>query len=339
MVIVFLTKFYSPHVGGVETHVENISKILAGKGNTIIIVTQKIKDLPKVEKQNNGIFIYRLKLPANDSLKKYIMWIWLLKNVKILFSSDIIHCHDNFFWVLPFRFVLFFKKFYITFHGYEGICPPSKKSIIVRKISEILSNGNICVGDYIKNWYQTSPSAVTYGGVNKINYKHYDNKFLQLLLIGRLDKDMGIEKIIMLLRLLKKNKIAFNLVVCGNGPYKRQLKKYGNVLGFINNVQRYISKSSVIISSSYLSMLESLIQKKLVISLYDNALKRDYLLLSPFKKFVIVSDDINEVYKDIILYLRNSNTFSEKLEKGYQWAEKQTWEKVVKKYEKIWGQS
>jgi len=68
-------------------------------------------------------------------------------------EADIVHCHDVFFWYLPFRFLYPKKKVFTTFHGWEGIFPPKWQAKVIRNISEKLSFGNICVGDFIRKWY------------------------------------------------------------------------------------------------------------------------------------------------------------------------------------------
>ena len=67
------------------------------------------------------------------------------------------------FGILPFRFLCPTKKVYTTFHGYEGNSIPTKKAILMHKISEKLSNGNICIGDFLEKWYGTKATYISYG--------------------------------------------------------------------------------------------------------------------------------------------------------------------------------
>lgn len=151
MNILFISRLSYPHIGGVETHLREIGKCLSRKGHTVMVITGKQINYPKIK------FIGLL-----------FIWLWFFRNRSVIEEADIVHCHDVFFWYLPFRFLYPKKPVYTTFHGYETAFPPSRKAVLIRKISEKLSWGNICVGDYIKKWYGTKPTFVTYGGINKM---------------------------------------------------------------------------------------------------------------------------------------------------------------------------
>lgn len=165
MNIVFLTRLYHPHIGGVERHVASVSRLLC-KRHSIIIITEKFQaDLPDYEKRLEGE-IYRIPvLGAGDSAKKWVIWEWLLSHRHILDEADVIHAHDVYFWLFPYKLFHPFKKTFVTFHGWESVYPVPVKNIIVRKVSELLASGNICVGDFISKWYHTHPTFVTYGAV------------------------------------------------------------------------------------------------------------------------------------------------------------------------------
>ena len=168
--------------------------------------TENLNDLRKesVEVETGfrkKIIVYRIPKFKKGRFKKILIWLWFLKNKKIIQSAKTVHCHDVFYWYLPFRFIYFNKPVYTTFHGYESY-PVPFKNIVIRKISEKLSWGNICVGAFIEKWYHTKPDFVTYGAVesvikiqnSKISSKggsasgrKNTNKKLKILFIGRLE--------------------------------------------------------------------------------------------------------------------------------------------------------
>ena len=96
MKILFLSRLYYPHVGGVEKHIFEISKRLINNGNTIIVVAEKHDRALQEKEILNGIEIYRIPVNGNDWLKKFKIWIWLWKNRELIKTSDIIHAHDVF---------------------------------------------------------------------------------------------------------------------------------------------------------------------------------------------------------------------------------------------------
>lgn len=142
MNILFLTRLSYPHVGGVEKHIEMLSKELKKRGHVIKILTE-------VEVGKN----------------KWEIWKNIWKYKQLFTWADIIHIHDVYFWILFLRFFYLNKKFYITFHGYEGSEAPKFKQIFWHRLAALMTHGNICIGDFHKKWYGIRPDFVSYGAV------------------------------------------------------------------------------------------------------------------------------------------------------------------------------
>jgi len=159
MTILFLVRLYKPHIGGVEEHVEGVSKNLINRHN-IKIITEKFDSTLKDFEIIDGIEVYRIN-PGN----KWHTWVEMFKLFNLLNSADIIHAHDVYFWIIPYKLLHWTKKTFITFHGWEGVYPIPWKNKLQHTIAEKLSRGNICVGDYLIKWYGTKPDFVTYGAV------------------------------------------------------------------------------------------------------------------------------------------------------------------------------
>lgn len=337
MNILFFSRLFYPHIGGVETHVLEISKRLVKKGYTVTIITERF-DSSDLKQNLFGITVLRIPVKKNEKLKKFDLWRWLWSNRKLIQKADVVHCHDVFFWYVPFRFLYPWKKVFTTFHGYETVFPPSQKVIVIRKISEVLSFGNICIGGYIKKWYHTKPTCITYGGVNKVQSPKSKGKssYIKILLIGRLEKDIGIDIYIKIFQFLKKRNIRFKLQVLGDGTYRKQLEEFGKVLGFIKNTSRFIENSDMIFASSYLSILTGFAHKKQVVSVYQNELKKDYLMMTPFSKWILSSNTPEKLVNQIGQYRRNNQSYINISENAYKWATKHTWDHTVSLYLKLW---
>ena len=159
MKIIFLSRLYYPHVGGVEKHVDLLTSILLRR-HEIKIITEKFDSKLKDTEIINGVEVFRI-----PSGSKWETWRWMKNNQQLLDWADVIHAHDVYFWILPYKLFHPYKKTYITFHGWEGKYPVPAKNIFVRKLCELVAHGNICVGDYIRRWYYTNPTCVTYGAV------------------------------------------------------------------------------------------------------------------------------------------------------------------------------
>jgi glycosyltransferase involved in cell wall biosynthesis len=157
MKILFLSRLYLPHVGGVEKHVQQISRILSAR-HEIKIITEKhdpgLKDIEKIE----GIEVHRMPQGGKKEI-----WKWMKKHKHLLDWADVIHVHDVYFWILPYRLRNWSKKTFITFHGYEGSEAPKIKQIIWHKIGEWLTRGNLCIGGFHQEWYKVKPTFTSYG--------------------------------------------------------------------------------------------------------------------------------------------------------------------------------
>lgn len=333
MKIIFLTRRFYPDIGGVEKHVYEISKILIKKNHKVTVVTE-------TEGENNelgGIKIIRIPPSRKGRLRKFFIWYWFLKNRDIFNKAKIIHAHDVYYQYLPLKFLFPSKKSFITFHGYESY-PIPKKAILIRKLSELIANGNIVVGDFIRKWYFTKANYVIYGGVNQRKHKKIIVKIQSAVFIGRLDEQTNILEYVKAIDLLKKEYPKFNFKIVGDGNFFEKLKDY-NPTGFKENVDDYLSKNNFAFVSRYLSILEALINKRLVFALYDNPVKEDYLKMSPFYKFIICADSSEALVRKIKYFLCNPNEIDKFTRKGYLWAKKQTWENVSEVYLNLWRKS
>lgn len=335
MKILFLSKRFYPEIGGVERHVLEVSKELIKKGNEVTVVCEG-----KGDEVFEGINVKRISVTAGGKIKKFLIWYWFLKNLSLIREAEIIHCHDIFFWILPFRFLFPFKKIYTTFHGWEGIFPIPKKNIWLRKIYEKLSNGNICVGDYLKKWYKTKTDFVTYGGVENYGY-HQQKKNLKVPLIcflGRLENDTGLPVYLEAMKKIEefsKGKIAY--IFIGDGSLRGKATALGHVTGFVKDPLKYIIDSSFVFTSSYLFSLEAMYFKKKVFSVYDNPLKEDISKMTPFSEWIDIEKDALALAEKTFVFLKKTEKFNTTIDKAYQWAREQTWEKVANLYLKLWG--
>lgn len=343
--ILFFARRFYPLIGGVEKHVMEVSKRLLKKGFKVIVLTEGNNSLSKTENVE-GIKIVRLNPGGEEKLKKFRIWFELLLNIDLILKADIIHCHDVFFWYLPFRFLLPYKKVYTTFHGYEGNDLPTKNAIFMHKIAEKLSKGNACVGDYMKKWYGTMPTMVTYGGVNNpknIPISKDIKNFKNILYIGRLEEEAGIMVYLKALKILKQKGFNFNLTVLGDGAQRQIAEKFAlenkleiDFKGFVKEVYEFLPSADLIFSSRYLGTLESFVFKKLVICVYNNEIKKDCFALSPFKDFLILEESAQNIALEVTNHYNNPKLAENKIINAFEWVKDQTWDKMTMQYISLW---
>ncbi len=338
MKIIFLCHYFHPRIGGVEKHVFRVAEELIRQGHEIVVITSQYTPDLLTHDQIDGIKIYRIKLPGNHWQRpsKIQLWKWMVKHRNLFKPADIIHCHDVFFWYLPLRFLLPFKPIFTTFHGYEGKCPPDKKSIFIRKISEKLSFGNLCVGKYLEKWYGTHASEITYGATEIPSKIPSPKSKTSAVFIGRIDQDTGIPQYLETIDLLNKQGIKLKVEFCGDGPLRNQAQKRGRVLGFQKDITGPLSRNRFAFVSSYLCILEAMAHHRLVFAVYDNDLKRDTLLMSPFLPYINISSSSTNLARQIKEALAGPNLEREMVDQAYKWVKIQTWQQLTQKYVNLW---
>ncbi len=356
MTILFFAKRFYPYVGGVEKHVLEISKKLTVKSYKVIVISEKVDKTYSNHKHLNlesarfagrpiEIESYKIDAGKDDWFKKFRIWKQLWRYKKLIKNADVVHCHDVFFWYLPFRFIFPKKPVFTTFHGYEGNNLPSNKAIFMHKLAEKLSRGNICVGDFLSKWYGTKPTYVTYGAIDSDlisqgQILHKPDR--DIMFLGRLEEDTGIMDYLKTLKILKGKNINLTMDIFGDGNLKEKARKYAkeNKLsvgfkGFVPNADRYLKDYKYIFTSGYLGILEAMAVKKPVFSLYGNIMKKDYLEMAPFSEFISISKNAEEVGKNLEKYMEDRNSIN--IQKAYDWVKIQTWENMVKIYLKLWS--
>ena len=357
MKILFFSRLFYPHIGGVEKHVEEISKVLIKKDHDVTVLTEKFDKSLQDSETINGIKIIRIDNGRDDwsfgklriNLKKFRAWKNIWDNRNLIKESDIIHAHDVFFWYLPFRFLYSSKKVFATFHGYEGDKLPGIKSRIMHKVAEVLSNGNICVGDFLKKWYGTRPDYVTYGAVSEIQNTRLDSakraKY-KILFLGRLEEETGIMEYLKALLMLKNKGTGFELTILGDGKLRRKAEDFSRVnkinakfKGFVGYVENYLVWADFIFTSRYLGILEALSYKKFIFAHYNNSIKKDYLGMAPFAKYISISKNYKELSDQVEYFLKNRQEREKMINNGYSWVKDKTWDNLVNIYMNLWSKS
>lgn len=333
MNILFLARRFYPQIGGVEKHLIKISTILIAQGHTVTIITEKIGNEPEFEKVQK-IATYRISVGKENRTKKVRVWKEMLRLQHLVAKADVVHCHDVFFWYLPLRFLYPRKPVYTTFHGYESY-PITKKAISVRKLSEKLSWGNICVGDFIEKWYQTNATVISYGGVDLPKKTLPIPNPQSALFYGRLDDQTGIKTYAKAIEIMIKTHPKFDFLIIGNGEYKDKLHTF-TVKPFQSEPEKYFAGYRFAFLSRYLSILEAFAAKRLVFAVYDNPIKEDYLKMAPYAKFMIIENDPIKLAIKVSYYLNHPKEEEKLVNQAYIWVKDRTWENVVTTYLQLW---
>ena len=332
MKLLVLTRLYIPHVGGVDKHVRGRNKLLLKKGFEITTVTEKYdKTLPDKETKD-GERIVRISYPKVKFLGLLTIWIWIYRHRNLIKKADLVQIHDVFIWYLPFRFLFPNKPVYTTFHGWEGIYPVPWKNIVLRKLAAKLSTNYICGGKYIEKYYRIKVNKVILTPFEVPTKINNNKEKRRLVYVGRLHKDTGLPKILESLAFLRGFKIEF----CGDGPMRDECKKYGKVHGFVNPKPFY-ERATISVSPGYNAIMEALAFRCLVVTTYNNPLKRDYLKMTPFAKWIVLRNSTKKMAKAIDYFTKYPERAKPLIDAGRKWVKTQTWEKFTQEYLDLWG--
>lgn len=341
--VLFLTHLYLPHPGGVEYHLQQLIKHLPSKEFEIILVAEQDDPLEKLSDTIEGIQIYRIPLP-NHQTHKGTIWQWWWQHRSLLFSADIIHIHDVFFWTLPLYPWLKFKhkKIFITFHGYEGADNPNWRQMLWHQLAAKLTPGNICIGGFHQKWYGVKPTITSFGAVNPtlvLKKKNLDST-IKIIFAGRLAEDTGIMIYLQGVKRLNQ-KFQLELDVYGNGPdflkaqhYVEQHHLPVKFMGFVAHEVIPWQKYHLAFVSRYLAILEAFQAQLPVVAVYDSQIKYDYLTQTPFVEWIKVvgsGKEVSQAVDEII-----GSVSSTDLQLAQQWASQQTWSKLSAQYQHLW---
>lgn len=333
MNILLFSQSFSPNIGGVENHLNGLIPELQKAGQQINVITINNKNYKSFE-IINGVKVYRINYPSVKFFGLLKIWQEIFKKIKLIKEADIIHIHDVFIYFLPFKFLFPNKKVITIFHGWENKFPVPIKNILYKKLAQKLSTKTISIGAYVNKYYQlkNKNNYVSYGAVKtptkEITLKTKEKN--SFLFLGRLEKDTGLETFLKTLDLIQE-KHKINVVFCGDGPLKNECKKYGKVKGFIDP-KKELENAEFCFVGGYLSMLEAFSYKCKVIASYENQLKKDYWLDSPFAENLIIDKNPQELSEKIISILKNKKENAKKINNTYELIKSYSFEKLAKLY-------
>ena len=327
MKIIFITRLFYPHVGGVEKHVERVGSELIKKGYEVTVLTTKFKREFVREEIYRKLKIIRFYQPKIRFLGLISTWVWLVKNRRLLLDKDIIHIHDVFIWYWPLKLIYPKKSVFLTYHGRWGKYPITLVDKLQKKIGAKYSSGVICIGDYIPKNYGIKADFISYGAVDT-PAKKFKKENRLIIYVGRLDNDIALAKILKVFEKLKKE---YEIVFVGDGAMAGEAKKIGKVTGFTDPIP-YYKRAKYLFASGYLTILEGLAYRCRIFTMYENRLQEDYYKTPNLKRLITISGSYEEILKKFI----RTDIDIKKVEQGYKWVKDQNWEKMSENYLMLW---
>jgi glycosyltransferase involved in cell wall biosynthesis len=244
MKIVQVCPRYYPDIGGVETHVQEISERLAKRGFEVEVLCTDPTGKRREREVINGVSVRRFRSFAPNNAFFFAPQIYLhLKRV----NCDLIHAHS--YHALPAFFAAMAKddrRFVFTPH-YHGRGHTPTRNFLLKPYkflgSKIFESADkvIFVSLYERRLAERDfdiPDKKIDHIINGINVEEFekgcqDRDAKKILYIGRLEEYKGVQHIIEALPSLRE----YRLVIVGQGPYEEVLKKLAEDLGVGDSVE------------------------------------------------------------------------------------------------------
>jgi hypothetical protein len=198
------------------------------------------------------------------------------------------------------------RRCFITFHGWEGVFPPDRKIVLLRRAVNLLCFRSIEIGSFINIWYGTSSAATIYGGVSKCSNINDRYDYHDIFFVGRIAKDTGF---LTFLEILRKSGCFKNIGIIGGdishaspdminrlNDLQREAGIYMQFYGWVEAPFERMPIKSRVFTSGYLGILEALLNGHHVFSSFENELKKDYLVLSPFSTQITIFDASGDIF-------------------------------------------
>ena len=235
---------YYPDIGGVETHVREISERLVKRGYEVEVVCTAPSGKHPEQECHNGVKITRFQsfAPRNAFYFSPSLYFYLKKQ-----DYDVIHAHNYHAFAALFASVTSNGKFIFTPH-YHGGSHSSFRNLLLKPyhwIGRSIFNKAekvVCVSQYemklVEKDFNIPKSKLIHipNGLDMSEFKdmgNFEKKPRNILYAGRLESYKGVQYIIEALTLLED----WNFTVIGRGGYEKTLKKLAKKLNVDDRIE------------------------------------------------------------------------------------------------------
>jgi len=335
MNLLMLSPSFFPAVGGVETHVLRVCQELTLRGHKVRVIAPR-REASWAQREKVGETEVVRVPPKGARIATWRLVAGLAK------QADAIHCHDAYSF---FRCCLAARALhpsvpvFITFHGYEAWPIPCEAKML-RRIAARLCRGNICVGAFIERYYGTACDAVCYGAADAPGDSLPPSASRSAVFMGRLARDTGALEFLEAVRLLaRRRRLDLELTVYGSGPLDAETRAFAQAnrlrvsfAGVADDPASALARGEFVFATGYLTILQAMALPRLVFALYDNPLKRDYLLSFPASSHMVICSSPSQLAEELAYHIENPFVRQPMLESAARFARAQTWGRIAELY-------
>lgn len=364
--------FVSPHTfsypGGVQKHIKNLASEFEKRGHSVKFIFPR-EEIPQKKDKNTILFGGSFYISANASktnislaineisisrrLKKekfdllhfqnfgvFLPW-QVLDNSK---SLNILTMHANpdgsrLFKLFPDFFNIFNDYILPKFDGLIGVSEVALKNINFNGPKTIIPNG------IDTNTFKPNVEKIT----------KFDQKKINLLFVGRLEKRKGLIYLLKAFKLLQGDKLPVRLIIVGDGPKKREAKEFikdnnlkdiffeGQITDDKILAKYYNSADICVFPSIYgesfgIVLLEAMACGKPVVAFANEGYKCT-LKNTKGEKFLVKPKDHKELAEKLEFLIENPKKRKEMGQWGIGEAQKYNWPQIASKtlefYQKV----
>ncbi|MCW4023426.1 MAG: glycosyltransferase family 4 protein [Candidatus Bathyarchaeota archaeon] len=244
---------YEPYIGGVETHVKQISERLVRIGYAVEVLTTDSSGQLPLREEINGVIVRRFKAwsPNESYYFSRHMQRYLVENSKVY---DLIHAHSYHAFTTYYAAqakkggrLVFTPRYHGGGHTFFRNLLHKPYKLIGKKVLKD-SDKIICLSQYEKSLLLSNfkvderkvlviPNGVVKSGVTDYRTGAREkNLCKKILCVSRIEKYKGIQYVIKALPKVGKD---VHLEIVGKGPYKRDLVNLVHSMGLENEVSFY----------------------------------------------------------------------------------------------------
>lgn len=360
----------TPHTESTAGHGRfsyDLIKFLKKNNFKIVVLCNQINNELKGVKQ-------LVVLPQRRSFKRtfFLSWLYLFKLLKYrkeLKDCEFIHCAAEQYAFFAFLIGKFFrKKYFIQTHGSFGVYFFQYKLYgFLQKIAYKYAHKVICVSNYTKNrilkYKKFDNLVVIPNGVDLEKFQRkagqdYPGKENFILSVGAFKERKGFDLVIKALAVIKERISDIKYyIVAGRGDedyYKYLVQlvddhKLGDNVVFYRNItddelKNLYQKAKVFVltpvSDEYnfegfgLVYLEANAYGVPAVGSYDSGAEE--AIRNGYSGFLAKAGDVNDIAENIIKLLSNKKLYDDMSKNAIRWAQKMSWENIIKDYIKIY---
>ncbi|MDP6771196.1 MAG: glycosyltransferase family 4 protein [Anaerolineales bacterium] len=227
--IALVSAFDYASLGGVNTHISNLSEQFRKSGHQVSIIAP-CSDDTTVDETNFIPMGKPVPIPSSGSIARISLSVWLRPKIKSLLSEesfDIVHVHNPFSGMLPIHMLEFSKSINVaTFHNYgtrlyrlggKQLAMPS-----FRKLDGLIAVSEPArdyVAQHFPGKYEIIPNGISVEEFSEHvePIETLNDGMINLLFLGRLEKRKGLKYLLTAYAKLKWDWPNLRLLIVGPG--------------------------------------------------------------------------------------------------------------------------